>query len=80
MLRNTCISHDQPFKTLLITPITDTTAMALPRGYHMRKVVTLGMDLVSFSQALPSEKLLKSILRVTILLLIVMPWWILCLP
>ena len=43
-------------------------------------MVTLGMDFGSFSQGLPSEKMPKSIPRVTILLLIDTSWWILCLP
>ena len=40
-----------------------------------RKMVTRGMDLCSFSQSF--EKLPKSILMVTIFLLIDTPWWIL---
>ena len=45
-----------------------------------RKMVTREMDLCSFSQGCPSEKLHISIPRVSIFLLIDMPWWILCPP
>ena len=43
-----------------------------------RKMVTRGMDLCSFAWGFRSEKLHKSIQRVTIFLFINTPWWILC--
>ena len=43
-------------------------------------MITIGMDLLCFMLVFLSAKHHKSIPRVTIFLIIVMPWWIPCLP
>ena len=50
-------------------------------GLPIRRImVTRGMDLCSITHGFLSEKVHKSIPRVTIFLLIDTSWWMLCLP